>query len=96
MIKRRKMRLNGVWRRVAINRVYELRKYFKKILQENNLRKYFRPRTFYTVFFCKMNSKNFPKNWLIITFYSIFESKMILSEVALRRKIVFQSTRHKI
>jgi hypothetical protein len=24
MIKRRKMRLNGVWRRVAINRVYEL------------------------------------------------------------------------
>ena len=46
--------------------------------------------------FCKIDSKDFPKNWLISTFYSIFESKIILSEVRHRRKMAFQSTRHEI
>jgi hypothetical protein len=57
--------------------------------------KYFRPRTSWNViFFCKMDSKDLPENWLISTFYSIFQSKIILSKVRLRLKM--QSTRHKI
>ena len=46
------------------------------------------------IFFCKMDSKDLPENWLISTFYSIFQSKIILSKVRLRLKM--QSTRHKI
>jgi hypothetical protein len=42
-----------------------------------------------------MDSKDFPQNWVISTFYSIFKSKIIFSEVRLKRKIVFQLTRHK-
>jgi hypothetical protein len=43
-----------------------------------------------------MDSKDFPENWLISPFYFIFKSKIILSEVRLRRKVAFQSTCHKI
>jgi hypothetical protein len=35
MIKRREMRLNGVWRRVGINRVYELINQILKIESDN-------------------------------------------------------------
>ena len=44
----------------------------------------------------KLYSKHFFKSWLILNFNSRLESKVIFSEVRLKRKIAFQSTRHKI
>ena len=59
MIKRREMRLNGVWRRVGINRVYELinqfpffsfliliRQLYQMLIKKINLRMMFDPSKF--------------------------------------------------